>query len=433
MNAQQRKQQEPTLALPELELRVLAGPQAGARSGLPEGGSLLIAAGPAGQQPAEADLLLLTSEPLLLLLRLRAEGPLCRCELLQGQAQLGEQVLAAGSAFDWPAHTALQLGAALVLAFGEREAAIWALRPAPEAWPHEPEPAEQGSVDIDADDAAARTADRPARPLAVPPVGADRRPRGELWLAGGGALLALAGLALVLLQAHMPVPALPAQDPMPPLQALLASQPDFAALRLEREASGQPRLSGRVAGQSQQAQLQQRLLALGLRPAQQIQVDSQLAAAVEELLQMQGLEVRANVFGLGEVRLEPREPSPGQAQGQGPATSLAAPAVEQALAQVRAALPQLRSLQLAGPAPAAAAASEAVASAAGPTPTLPSAGGEAGKRIVALVSHGLPHLITADGARYFVGALLPSGHRVAAVLPQALLLERDGRQSRIDF
>jgi len=430
MNAQQRKQQEPTLALPELELRVLAGPQAGARSGLPDGGSLLIAAGPAGQQPAEADLLLLASEPLML--RLRAEGPLCRCELLLGQAQLGEQALAAGSAFDWPAHMALQLGAALVLAFGEREAAIWALRPAPEAWNQAGEAAEQDSVDIDAHGAAASTADRPAGQLTVPPVGAGRRPRGELWLAGGGALLALAGLALVLLQEHLPAPALPAQDPMLPLQALLASQPDFAALRLEREASGQPRLSGRVAGQSQQAQLQQRLLALGLRPAQQIQVDSQLAAAVEELLQMQGLEVKANVFGLGEVRLEPHEPSQGQAQGQGPAPSLAAPAVEQALAQVRAALPQLRSLQLAGPAPAAAA-SEAVASAAGQTPTLPSAGGEPGKRIVALVSHGLPHLITADGARYFVGALLPSGHRVAAVLPQALLLERDGRQSRIDF
>lgn len=67
-------------------------------------------------------------------------------------------------------------------------------------------------------------------------------------------------------------------------------------------------------------------------------------------------------------------------------------------------------------------------------PTLPSAGNEPGKRIVTLVSQGqLPHLVTADGTRYFVGAVLPSGHRVAAVLPQALVLERDGQQSRIEF
>ena len=67
-------------------------------------------------------------------------------------------------------------------------------------------------------------------------------------------------------------------------------------------------------------------------------------------------------------------------------------------------------------------------------PTLPSAGNEPGKRIVTLVSQGqLPHLVTADGTRYFVGAVLPSGHRVAEVLPQALVLERDGQQSRIEF
>jgi type III secretion protein D len=149
---------------------------------------------------------------------------------------------------------------------------------------------------------------------------------------------------------------------------------------------------------------------------------------VEELLQMQGFQARANVFGLGQVRLEPAAPA-----ASGALSGPSAEAWQQALAQLRSALPQLRSLELSTP-PAPA---RADASATGPSdsrlPTLPSAGAEPGKRIVALVSQGLPHLITADGARYFVGAVLPSGHRLVAVQPQALLLEREGRTSRIDF
>jgi hypothetical protein len=86
------------------------------------------------------------------------------------------------------------------------------------------------------------------------------------------------------------------------------------------------------------------------------------------------------------------------------------------------------------PAPAVAAVKPAPEPAAPAAPMLPAAGNEPGKRIVTLVSQGaLPHLVTADGGRYFVGATLPSGHRLAAVLPQGVVLERDGRETRIDF
>ncbi len=88
------------------------------------------------------------------------------------------------------------------------------------------------------------------------------------------------------------------------------------------------------------------------------------------------------------------------------------------------------------PAPVAAAkpAPEPASPATPAAPMLPSTGNEPGKRIVTLVSQGaLPHLVTADGGRYFVGATLPSGHRLAAVQPQGVVLERDGRETRIDF
>ncbi|OYU28082.1 MAG: hypothetical protein CFE41_07590 [Burkholderiales bacterium PBB2] len=415
--------QEPSFAaLPALELRVLSGAQAGARADLRPSQALSLAAGPALHWPEaeSADLLLQAREPALL--RLQLEGPMCRAELLQGQALLGEQRLQAGDAFDWPAHCALQLGPDLVLAFGERTAAIWSLHPASARTTSTDETLAMPELSADGVQAAGQTAGStgPAR-------------RHELWLAAAGAGLALAGLAWAW-QGRPAAPA-PARDPMPVLQALISQlqrEPEFAALQLSRDAQGQPVLSGRVVGQSQQAQLQQRLLALGLRPPlpsmQALQVDSQLAAAVEELLQMQGFQARANVFGLGQVQLEPAAPAASGAQ-PGPSPE----AWQQALAQLRSALPQLRSLELNAPPAPVRADATALAASEGRLPTLPSAGAEPGKRIVALVSQGLPHLITADGARYFVGAVLPSGHRLVAVQPQALLLEREGRTSRIDF
>lgn len=412
--------QEPSFAaLPALELRVLSGAQAGARADLRPGQALRLAAGPALHWPEaeSADLLLQAREPALL--RLQLEGPLCRAELLQGQALLGEQRLQAGDAFDWPAHCALQLGADLVLAFGERTAAIWSLHPVNARAARMDDPLVLPDLSAAAGHAAL-------------PAGPTRRHH-ELWLAAAGAGLALAGLAWAW-QGRPAAPA-PARDPMPALQALISQlqrEPEFAALQLSRDAQGQPVLSGHVAGQSQQAQLQQRLLALGLRPPlpsmQALQVDSQLAAAVEELLQMQGFQARANVFGLGQVRLEPAAPA-----ASGAPAGPSAEAWQQALAQLRSALPQLRSLELSTPPAPARADASAQAASDSRLPTLPSAGAEPGKRIVALVSQGLPHLITADGARYFVGAVLPSGHRLVAVQPQALLLEREGRTSRIDF
>ena len=38
---------------------------------------------------------------------------------------------------------------------------------------------------------------------------------------------------------------------------------------------------------------------------------------------------------------------------------------------------------------------------------------------------------TADGSRYFNGALLPSGHRVVEIAERAVVVERDGQRTRL--
>ena len=56
-----------------------------------------------------------------------------------------------------------------------------------------------------------------------------------------------------------------------------------------------------------------------------------------------------------------------------------------------------------------------------------------GKRIASLVPGNPSYLVTADGSRYFVGALLPSGDRIVTVAPGRVTLERDGQPSTLNF
>lgn len=68
----------------------------------------------------------------------------------------------------------------------------------------------------------------------------------------------------------------------------------------------------------------------------------------------------------------------------------------------------------------------AVVAAAAPAPDDPA------KRLVAVVDNAdSPYFITADGSRYFNGALLPSGHRVIEIAGRAVTVERDGQRTRL--
>lgn len=54
------------------------------------------------------------------------------------------------------------------------------------------------------------------------------------------------------------------------------------------------------------------------------------------------------------------------------------------------------------------------------------------KRLVAVVDNtDSPYFVTADGSRYFSGALLPSGHRVVQIAERSVLVERDGQTTRL--
>jgi len=64
---------------------------------------------------------------------------------------------------------------------------------------------------------------------------------------------------------------------------------------------------------------------------------------------------------------------------------------------------------------------------------MPPISDDPGKRIASLITSEPAYLVTADGSRYFVGALLPSGHRVARINPGSVTLELHGQQTTLNF
>ena len=56
-----------------------------------------------------------------------------------------------------------------------------------------------------------------------------------------------------------------------------------------------------------------------------------------------------------------------------------------------------------------------------------------GKRVAAIVPGDPAYVVTADGTRYFTGAVLPTGHRIQAIQANLVQLERDGQISQLTF
>jgi len=68
-----------------------------------------------------------------------------------------------------------------------------------------------------------------------------------------------------------------------------------------------------------------------------------------------------------------------------------------------------------------------------PVARAPSGRLDPGKRVAMVVSAAPAHVITDDESRYFIGSLLPSGHRIVAIVDNRVSLERDGERTNLEF
>ena len=368
-------------SLNALELRVLEGPQGGARAPLATGVPCVLAAEPDGHGRG-ADIVLREDRVAPARVRVTADLPQALLEVLHGEVRLGDQVLSAGAQSPWPMHTPLTIGRSVV-AFGHACMDEWtraALAPDPSTDPA-----------ADTTEAAPRT---------------GLRHRAEVWLAATGTtvLLACAG---ALWMAHLAAAApriTPAVGTAPLAAALHESE--FAALAASARADGRIELHGRLATLAQRARLDDWLMARQFTPAVDVQIDEAITREVTEVFRVNGIPVQATLAGPGRVVAEVSERD----------RERLARAEDVVRRDVRG-LEKLTVRNTATPLP----------------PVAPALVDDPGKRIASLVPGDPAYVVTADGARYFVGALLPSGHRITQVAQQRVTLERDGQQSTLNF
>lgn len=316
-----------------LELRVLAGRQAGARARLDVQQELLVCGLNATNHADTqfADILLASDTDFQARF---VPGPQGRIglQLIAGRGVLGERELAPDAALHaWAPGQPLQLGDAVV-AYGPADQAYW-----PEPVLHDgPEPVDSAPLP------------RPAAPAGRPYVEGLLTALGLVMVIGGAALAWRGGTL-------------------------------------------------REAGQA---------VAHVLPPAQAAAPAADLRASVVEVFRLYGIAAQASWSPEGELVLRTQERDTAKVQA-------AAAAARRDIAR----LPALR-VDNQPPAP--------VVAAAAPAPDDPA------KRLVAVVDNeDSPYFITADGSRYFSGALLPSGHRVVQIAERSVIVERDGQRTRL--
>lgn len=354
-----------------LELRVLDGPQQGARAPLAAGSGCLLAV---GDDTTGADIVLRGTPGATARVLITAEVAGALVEVLAGEMRIGEQVHAAGARSAWPKHVPLSIGGSRI-AFGLACEDEWA-------------PA-----------APAAKADAVAAP-ARPPL----RRRAEVWLAATGAAVLLACAGSLWMARAVATPVEATAEPRPLAEDLAASE--FAMLDATRGPDGRTQLSGRLATAAQRARLDDWLAARGIKPVLDVVVDETLVREVTEVFRVNGVAVQARAVGAGRIAAEAAERDP----------SRLARAEDVVRRDVRG-LASLVVTNTAKPLPPPAV----------PLPDDPN------KRIASLVPGEPGYVVTVDGARYFVGALLPSGHRITQVAPQQVSLERDGQASTLNF
>lgn len=182
-------------------------------------------------------------------------------------------------------------------------------------------------------------------------------------------------------------------------------------VRLSTTEEGVLLLKGTTRDAASHSKLVQRLNEEGLAPALRLSIGEHLASAVKDVFRVNGLQVNTQYTQAGVVLVSGLRGSAKQY------TKVIDHAMKDVsgLTSVRIVpgKPLKGSLVLAGTG-----SSNIDASA---------------KRVVSVVDSRPAYIVTADGSRYFVGSLLPQGHRVLAINGTSVTLERDGEQLVMTF
>lgn len=379
---------------PSHELRVLAGPQAGAGIALTPGATIDVGSLSAtGCQVVLRDPQVADQR-----LRLHVRALDVRIDVLVGSVDMAGQRLDAPCSLDWPHFLPLRVGDT-VMAVGDAASPRWAqVLAVAEAAPLAGLPMP----------VSAPATSTPA-PATAPATRAPRRRRLETWLGLGGGALAVGALGLMAFVSLVTPKPTGVETEAQRLERLLLA-PEFSGLRVGRGADGRARVSGAVLTLGDRARLDRGLAEARIEAGVDVQVGEQIANAVRDVFRMNGVMANApppaSLSDVGSVQVR--------------TTSSDLPRVERIEAVVRQDVPGLKKLFVENTVPTVEPESTVIPD-------------DPGKRVASIVPGESAYVVTVDGTRYFVGALLPSGHRLASITETDVLLEKDGKLSPLKF
>lgn len=203
------------------------------------------------------------------------------------------------------------------------------------------------------------------------------------------------------------VPSWPKMQPKPAKVQGVLQDEGFTDLAVTKTSEGDLRIEGMVASDADRARLQRIMAAHDWQPRLQVQSQEGMARQVEDFYLANGVEASARSGGVGLVRLD-----------------VVGSSQEEAGRLQRLAMTEVKGVRridinmLPG------------ADEGGRFEDMQEGGG---KRVVSVIGGPRGHVTTADGARYFPGAVLPTGHRIVSIEETKVLVERNGSRSELNF
>ena len=381
------------------ELQVLEGSQQGASTALPEGLAVTVSGA------IDSDVVLRGADLAERRIALTAQADSLRVQVLQGEAQVDGRSVAAGQAVTVALASIVvlggtHLGVVRVAGAGHRAGNKAGNKAGHEAG-HEPAAvAVAGAAPPRSTEAAAS----PAAALAA----AAQSPSARTWsrrLVGSGAALAAVSIG-VLAFAYSAVPVAPSAAQRAGHAETLLHDAGLKRLTVRAAEGGELRVDGYLETTAQRARAERLLAGEHLDARWQVWVDEQVSNAVQDVYRVNGASASVESLGAGAVRVS---------------TSVADPATLESIRNLaRRDVPGLTTIEVRNTAPP---------QRPGATPVLD----DPGKRISSIVAGDPPYVVTIDGTRYFEGALLPTGHRIAGIEEHQVVLELGGVRTPLVF
>jgi type III secretion protein D len=183
--------------------------------------------------------------------------------------------------------------------------------------------------------------------------------------------------------------------------------------------SGFPTLSGVVDSRDALTQLKTRLRLDGINARFSVVTGQEIAERVQDVFRMHGFAITSSYEGNGRVIIE----------GVKQADKKFEAAVKAAMDNVSG----LAGISVGAAEPAQLSLVAGVKRSVDPAPSSAPVVSNDPKRVTSIVSGATPFVLTADGARYFEGALLPLGQRLIEIQENAIMVEQGGKVQQIKF